>query len=139
MKAKLIMRKSLHWEIIYTLKTSGELWIKYKGGETGKKHISQDHVTESACSVTQFAVFNEANVNTFVFFLTVLINPNSETRVLASSIHYVILKSTVIKALEALPLYVKKRQKDRLSVYYCESQESLMAKKTSSYKARRTM
>lgn len=93
------MRKSLHWEIIYTLKTNEELWIKYKGGETGKKHISQDRITESACSVIQFAVFNEANVNTFVLLLTVVINPNSETRVLASSIHYVILKSTVIKAL----------------------------------------
>lgn len=30
------------------LKTTEELWIKYIGGETGKKHISQDYIRESA-------------------------------------------------------------------------------------------
>lgn len=108
------MRKALHWEVIYTLKTTEELWIKYKGGETGKKHISQHHITESACSVTQFAVFNEANINTFILLLTVIINPNSVTRVLASSIHYITLKATMIKALKALPLHIKKHHGDRL-------------------------
>lgn len=81
-KASWTMRKALHWEVIYTLKTTEELCSKYKGGETGKKDISQDHITESACSVIQFAAFNEVNINTFVLFLTVLINPNSVTRVL---------------------------------------------------------
>lgn len=111
-KVSRTLRKALRWEVIYTLKTTKELWIKCKDGRTGKKHIRQDHITESAHSVIQFAVFNLANINTFVLFPIILINPNSVTRVLASSIHYIILKSTMIKALKALPLYISKHHGD---------------------------
>lgn len=133
------MRKALPWEVIYTLKTTEELWVKHKGGETGKKHNSQHHITESACTVIQFAVFNEANINTFILFLTVLINPNSVTRALASSIHYVILKSTVIKVLKALPLHIKNHHGDCVFTTMRAVEENLMAKKASSYKAKSIM
>lgn len=65
------MRKALHWGVIYTLKISKDLWIKYKGGETVKKHIRQDYTLESLCA-SQFVVPNKANINTFVLYFIVL-------------------------------------------------------------------
>lgn len=127
-KVSWTMRKALRWEVIYTLKTTKELWTKCKDGETGKNHIRQDHITESARSVIQFAVFNFANINTFVLFPTILINLNSVTRVLASSIHYIILKSTMIKALEACEFTTVRVKKEPLAL-----------KRTSSYEARSIM
>jgi len=102
----------LHWEVIYTLKITEEFWVKHASEETGKQYASQHHRTESACSVFQSAVFNKANMNTLVLFLTVLIHPNSMTRVVASSVHYAILKPTKIKALKELPLHIKKYHGD---------------------------
>lgn len=102
------------------LESTEEIWANYKGGEIGKKRISQHHITESACSVVQFAVFNEASINNFVFLLTVLTNPSSVTSVLAS-IRYAILQSTTIKALKALPLHIKRHHRDWLWTCYYES------------------
>lgn len=106
------MRKPLHWEVIYTLKTTEELRIKYKGGKQ-ERSISAMITLQSLRALLCSLLFLTKQISTYFFlFLTVLINPNSVTSALASSIHYVILKSTMIKALKALPLQTKKHHGD---------------------------
>lgn len=91
---------------MYTLKTFEEPWVEYNDGEIGKK-LSASIRFQSLHALLFGLVFNKANINTIVLFLTILINPNSEKRSLASSPHYTFLKSMKIKAVKLLPLHIK--------------------------------
>lgn len=73
-------------------------------------------------------------------FLTVLINPNSDTRVLASSTHYAVLKSTIIKALKVLPPHITiVMETDHQFTIVRVEKENLMAKMAYGYKDRSMM
>lgn len=72
-------------------------------------------------------------------FLTVLINPNSDTRVLAST-HYTVLKSTIIKALKVLPPHITiVMETDHQFTIVRVEKENLTAKMAYSYKDRSMM